>query len=226
MSDYRAIAGVSISLRNLLRDRMEDLVDVTIAPPDVTITGITGGRLNLYLYQISENSYLKNQEILIHDSSSYYGNLMLSLDLFYLFTAHGSSETEVDSDLKSQYILSDAMQVLHDYPIISDKLEITRSSTGTLGDPLLDTSLMDEFEQVKIVFQPLTMEDISKIWAAFPETNFRRSVAYQVSVVQIKSKKPRRIAKPVGEPPSAGPRVHVDTLLDPSDPRDSRSPSR
>jgi hypothetical protein len=207
MSDFRAIGGVSASLRRLLRDRMEDPVDVTIAPPDVTVSSVTGERLNLYLYQVTENGHLKNQEIPGDGHPSSYGHPPLSLDLYYLLTAHGSSETEADSDLQAQQILGDAMRVLHDLPVFTDQLQVTRAAVGTVGAPILDTNLMGEFEQVKVTLQPVTLEDFSKIWTALPEANFRRSVAYQVSVVQIESRRIRRFPKPVGEPPPAGPRV-------------------
>jgi len=209
MSDYGAIRGVSTSLRRLLRDRMEDPVDVTIAPPDVTITDVTGRRLNLYLYQVSENSYLKNQDIPGHGHPGAFGHPPLSLDLHYLLTAHGASETEADADLDAQQILGDAMRVLHDFSTITDRLEITSQEVGTVGQPILDTSLLGSPEKVKITLQPLTLEDLSKLWTALPEANFRRSVAYQVSVVQIEAQKPRLFPRPVGEPPAAGPRVYT-----------------
>src|SRR5919202_5943513 len=109
MSNFKAISGASTSLRTLLRDRMEDPVDVTIAPPDVTVSGVTDKRLNLYLYQVTENGYLENQEIPGHGHPGSYGHPPLSLDLYYLLTSHGSSETEEDSDLEAQQILADAM---------------------------------------------------------------------------------------------------------------------
>src|SRR5215213_3143624 len=118
MSSFRSIGGVSASLRNLLRDRMEDLGDVSIAPPDVTVTGMTAKRLNLYLYQVTENGYMKNQEIQGHGHSGTYGHPPLSLDLHYLLTAYGGDETVGDSDLKAQEILGDAMRVLHDLPLV------------------------------------------------------------------------------------------------------------
>ena len=54
MASFQAIAGVSASLRNLLTDRMEQPVSVTVAPPDVEVTGMTGNRVNLYLYRLQE----------------------------------------------------------------------------------------------------------------------------------------------------------------------------
>lgn len=210
MSDYRAIAGVSRTLKTLLRDRMQDPVSVSFTPPDVTKPDdISGKWLNLYLYQVFENGYLKNQEIPGQGHPSAYGHPPLSLDLYYLLTAHASIETLPESDLDAQEILGDAMRVLHDYSMVTDQLPIRRATVGTVGEPILDLHLRDEFEQIKITLQPMSLEDLSKIWTAMPEANFRRSVAYQVSVVQIESRRPRRYPQPVRELPSAGPRVHV-----------------
>jgi hypothetical protein len=196
MSSFLAIAGVTSTLRNLLRDRMEQTVDVTMAPPDVTITGSTGRRLNVYLYQLTENGYLKNQEIPGQGHPADYGRPPLSLDLHYLLTAYGASDSAADADLQAQQTIGDAMRVLHEFPIILDTLH----EADNPGNPLiLDPSLVGEFEKVKVTLQPTSLEDLSKIWTALPEANFRRSVAYQVSVVQIESRRPRRSALPVRE---------------------------
>src|SRR5262249_22925302 len=63
--------------------------------------------------------------------------------------------------------------------------------------PILDPSLLGEFEQIKITFQPAGLEEISKIWTALPNVNFRRSVLYEVRVVQVQSELPRSMALPV-----------------------------
>ncbi len=206
MSDYTAIAGVSRSIRSLLRDRMENSVKITIAPPDVEVTGMTGTRLNLYLFKVSENGFLKNQEIPGQGHPSSYGHPPLSLDLLYLLTAYGSKDTAPDGDLEAQQILGDAMRVLHDFPIITPSLHEEDDDTKPR---ILDTSLVGEFERVKLVLQPMSLEDLSKLWAAMPEANFRRSVAYHVSVIQIESQRARRYPRPVGEPEEAGPRVYA-----------------
>jgi hypothetical protein len=196
MTTFRAIAGVSSTLRSLLRDRMELGVDVSIAPPDVTITGMTGRRVNLYLYQVSENGFLRNQEIPGQGHPGDYGRPPLSLDLQYLVTSYGSSEDTADADLEAQQILGDAMRVFHDHPIVSDSLHQNDDPTAPL---ILDPTLVGEFEQVKITLQPATLEEFSKIWTALPEVSFRRSVAYQISVVQIESQRRRPAPLPVRE---------------------------
>ena len=61
------------------------------------------------------------------------------------------------------------------------------------GKTILDTTLLDEFEQIKVTLQPKSLEEISKIWTALPRVNFRRSVTYEVSVVQIESQQARNV---------------------------------
>jgi hypothetical protein len=112
------------------------------------------------------------------------------------------------------------MRVLNDFPIVTGTLEISNASAGNVGDPILDTSLLNEFEQVKITTQRATLEEFSKIWTALPGANFRRSSAYQVSVVQIESRRPRRIALPVKTR-----RIHVSTLSRPEITEVYRTPS-
>ena len=192
MGAFRAIAGVSSTISRLLRDRMEDLVPVTIAPPDVIVAGVSGKRLNVYLYQITENCNLKNQGIPGQGPPGAYGHPPLSLDLHYLLTAHGAADTASNADIEAQLVLGDAMRVLHDFSIVTDSLQITRSAVGAVGDPILDPSLRNQLEEVKIALEPVTLEDLAKLWTALPQASFRRSVAYLVSVVQIESESLRR----------------------------------
>lgn len=195
MSTYKAIAGVSSTLKTLLRDRMTEVAEITLAPPDVKVDSVAGRRLNLYLYHVSENPFLRNQEIPGEGYPGAYGHPPLTLDLRYICTAFGTTETGKDADVEAQWILGDAMRVLHDIPIITpDLLEEKKPSPKP---PILDPSLIGEFEQVKVTWQPAGLEEISKVWTALPTVNFRRSVLYEVSVVQIQSKKPRSLALPV-----------------------------
>ncbi|MFY9822110.1 MAG: Pvc16 family protein [Thermoanaerobaculia bacterium] len=198
MSTYKAIAAVSKTLKDLLLDRMEDLtttpVAVTLAPPDIIISGITGRRLNLYLFQVTENGSLKNQEIPGQGHPGAFGRPPLSLDLHYLMTAYAESDTKEDSDRTAQEVLGNAMRVFHDYSIIPPGLH---QKDDPVQPAILDPILTAEYERIKIALQPVSIEEISKIWTAMPQASFRRSVLYQVSVVQIESRLPRRQAPPV-----------------------------
>jgi uncharacterized protein DUF4255/IPT/TIG domain-containing protein len=186
MSTYKAIRAVSTTLQNLLQNELEDLpIAVTLLPPDIPPTAATGRRINLYLYLVSENGFLKNQEIPREGHPGSYGNPPLSLNLHYLMTGFSDTEAGDDRDLFAQETLGDGMRVMHDFAII------TRDS------PYLAPELQHEFERIKISLQPASLEEYAKIWTALPNANFRCSVAYNVTVIQIESERPRRLAAPV-----------------------------
>jgi hypothetical protein len=196
MAGYRAISNVSGLIKSLLKDNMQDAVSVTIAPPDVQIGSVTGKRVNLYLYHVSENAALKNADIPGLGHPGAFGNPPLSLILHYLLTCYPENESTEDGDLEAQEVLGDAIRVLHDFSIIPRDL--------------LDPNMKKDFEQVKITLYPLTLEDLSKVWTALPKANFRRSVAYEVSTVQIESRRPRRASKQVDIR-----RIHMSQLRHP-----------
>ena len=199
MASHTAIAAVSRSLRTLLLDRMVTGAAVTLAPPDVEVTGVNGARVNLYLMQAIENAALKNQEIPGQGHPAAYGHPPLSLDLRYLVTTHSAMENQEEADLNAQTILGDAMRVMNDFGNRIDQLAIVNPVAGTPGDPILHPDLTREFERLKVVLHPASLDDITKVWSAVSGTNFRRSVVYEVTVIQIETPAPRVQPQPVDD---------------------------
>jgi hypothetical protein len=197
VSDHRAIGAVSASIRDLLVARMDTPVSVTIAPPDVDVAPITKGRINLFLYKIEENASLKNADIPGLGNPGSYGRPPLSLDLHYMLTAYGETEEE---QVATHHLLGDAMRVLHDNAIIFP--------------PELSPELRNEVEHVKLYLEPLSLEELSKIWTSVTRP-LRLSACYLVTVVRIESRKVRKFARPVGEPPQGGPRIKAVTFRAP-----------
>lgn len=197
MASHTAIAAVSRTLRTLLLDRMVTGTAVTLAPPDVELEGTHGARVNLYLMQVIENAGLKNQEIPGQGHPGTYGHPPLALNLRYLVTTHSESENQPHSDLNAQTILGDAMRVFNDFGNRIDQLKIVNPTAGVVGDPVLDGDLADEFERLKFVLHPASLDDITKVWSAVSGTNFRRSVVYEVTVVQIETAAARVRPQPV-----------------------------
>ncbi|HEX7151242.1 MAG TPA: DUF4255 domain-containing protein [Thermoanaerobaculia bacterium] len=197
MSDYRAIGAVSASIRDLLIAKMEQGVSVSIAPPDVEVQQIGAGRINLFLYKVEENVALKNADLPGLGNPGAYGRPPLSLDLHYMVTAYGETEEE---QVATHHILGDAMRVLHDNAI--------------LFPPELSPELRNEVEHVKLYLEPLSLEELSKIWTSVTRP-LRLSACYHVSVVRIESRNVRKYARPVGEPPAGGPRVRAVTFRAP-----------
>ena len=212
MSDFRAIGGVSATLQALLGDRMEwpdgiASAPITIGPPPFSALDVNPrlepARVNLFLYRVTEHGFLQNQEIPARGTGSGFGHPPLSLNLHYLVTAYGNEEvagqTTVFDDSNAQFLLGSAMRVLHDLPVVTPNLATVRPPSGVI---MLHASLRDDFEQLKTTLEPLTLDDLSKIWTALG-LRMRLGASYVVNVVQIESRRRRTFPRPVGQPASA-----------------------
>lgn len=191
MSDFTGIEAVTSTLQAILQGRMVEPPSITTAPPDVEVDDIDPPILNLFLYRISQSASLKNQDLPGMAGPMSFGHPPLSLELHYLMSATG---LDPNDDTGAHRLLGDAMLVLHDNPIVAK------------DDPLLDPALQNEVELLKVTMEELDSEELSKVWTA-TTAPLRLSVGYKVTVVQLESLLPRTVAKPVLEPPGAGPRV-------------------
>jgi hypothetical protein len=111
----------------------------------------------------------------------------LPLNLYYLVTAYGAG----DAEEKAHALLGQAMLVLHDHCLLG--AEEIRNATATDWN---ESNLHEQVERVRITLQPLTLDEISRLWTGF-QTQFRLSATYQASVVLIESERPRRTPLPV-----------------------------
>jgi hypothetical protein len=213
MSDFRAIGAATATLQTLLTDQLDpppgvvnppNPIPVTVGVPPDDGTGEEDPRVNLFLYRVTRNGHLANDDVPGRRSRGPSEiHPPLALDLHYLVTAYGSTANQFAAtgtdELVAHYLLGSAMRILHDNAIITTALE----TSG--GQQVLDASLEDAYERVKITLEPLSLEDVSKVWTAISRP-FRLSAAYEVCVVQIESTVPSRYPRRVGTPP-VGPRV-------------------
>ncbi|HEX3034026.1 MAG TPA: DUF4255 domain-containing protein [Thermodesulfobacteriota bacterium] len=176
MADYTAIADVGETLITLLRDNMSDLIPspdsiVLLSPADVEDQSI---RLTLFLYSVIENPHLKNQEMR-NISPTQLGYPPLTLDLYYLLTAYASTAIpdRTERTLEEHRILGRAMRIFYDNTI--------------LGGTILKGSLAGTDEEIRVVFNPMSLDDVNKIWTTFQELPYRLSVSYLVTPVRVDS---------------------------------------
>jgi hypothetical protein len=190
MSNRLAIAAVTATLRSLLATGV-GIADVTARPLDLARTNLdTGDQLNLFLYQVLPDAAWRNRDMPRQIKPNETGLPPLPLTLYYLLTAY----SENDNDTNTHKLLGSAMGVLHDHPLLS-AAEI-KNVTSPAGSGLEDSDLHEQLERVRITLQPLTFEEISKLWTTF-QTHYRTSAAYQVSLVLIESKRPSKTPLPV-----------------------------
>ncbi|MFE5923823.1 DUF4255 domain-containing protein [Streptomyces sp. NPDC056468] len=216
MSASTAIGMVSASLRILLlrEMRLDPPVDVTILAPDEQGSG---RRVNLFLYKVAENPFLKNEDwTLKAGPPGRLADAPLSLNLFYLLTPYAPNDDLVGNSAAHQ-ILGEAMRVFHENAVVP------RTH--------LDAGLADARERLQIATSSLEAEELNRMWTTFSRP-FRLSVPYQVSTVQLdrlpESERPmpkrvRRIGVPgidapfqppavTGMSPAAGPAGTVVTF--------------
>lgn len=168
-----------------------DLTDttVTILPPDKARGNNNANQLNLFLYQILPNAAWRNMNIPSQVAPGETGTPPLALTLHYLLTAFGK-----DNDTSLPYghhLLGKAMSILYDHALLGPE-EIKAATSAAFPDSNLDRQV----ERVRITLQPMSLEEISKLWTGLV-TQYRLSVGYEVSVALIESAQPKKTPLPV-----------------------------
>lgn len=183
------IAQVTHALKELLRANLDNQVSVTLLQPSDTLSG---NSLNLYLYRVAENAQLKNTAWAGDRRHAAAATPALALDLYYLLTPFATPPDAHTAMLPQAHtLLGQAMQVFHEQPVLND-VHTAAFDFDTLTG--ID-ALRDSFGKVIIRLQPISLEELSKLWGMFTQP-YRLSVVYQVSLVQI---------APVIAPPRAAP---------------------
>jgi len=211
MSNALAIAGVTAVLRDRLNDGLVNhnvsgvlgsTVTVSVKPPDrvVPADGTESSQLNLFLYQVTPNLGWRNEGLPSHDPTGRHRltNPPLALNLHYLLSSYSGG------DLHAEILLGYAMQLMHEFPVITrEMIRTTLNPSPEIGvelppalRALADSGLADQVELLRITPEHLNTEEISKLWTA-TQSSYRPTTAYQVSVVLIEATQPTRPALPV-----------------------------
>jgi hypothetical protein len=126
--------------------------------------------ISLFLYRVEVNSSLRN----LPAKTGLDGVVRrppLPLDLYYLLTVWAKDT------VKQQRILGWAMRTLEDSPVLS---------AARLNHFGTEANVFQPNEKVEIVFNSLSLQDMSNIWSAF-KIALPTSVAYIARVVGIDS---------------------------------------
>ncbi|HVE55495.1 MAG TPA: Pvc16 family protein [Pyrinomonadaceae bacterium] len=126
--------------------------------------------ISLFLYRVEVNSSLRNLPIKT-GLDGITRRPPLPLDLYYLLTVWAKDA------VKQQRILGWAMRTLEDSPVLS---------AGRLNHFGTETDVFQPNETVEIIFQTMTLQDLSNLWSAF-KVSVPVSVAYIARVIGIDS---------------------------------------
>ena len=208
MSNALAIAAVTATLQSLITVALNG-PSVTLKTPDKAASETGTESLNLFLYHVVPSNAWRNQAMQGSARPGETANPSLGLNLYYVLSTNGGGEDE----LASQRLLGLAMSALHDHPLLTPSEIISAAP-----QPEDTGGLERQVERVRITLQPLSIEDMYKLWSAF-QTSYRVSAAYEVSVVLVESTRPTKAPLPVlriGPPqntpdgPIDGPVVQAD----------------
>ena len=171
--DEQTIKDVSQTLLDLLDNNLPDTIPVALLSPK----NPGSNRLTLFLYKVLETPDFKNAPLQTLRTTSD-GKLIetrppLTLDLYYLLTAHSGTSSLINAHIA----LSRAMRIFYDNGVLQGSL--LRADDGTTG--------LTRDSVLRLTLNPITMEDMTRIWSVFPDTPYEISVTYLVTPVQIPS---------------------------------------
>jgi hypothetical protein len=170
MSSHGVIADIGITLKRLLETDLAGLVTpdhiVLSSPAEMEVTA--NRQLCIFLYQITENPALRNNPDRRPADPAF--RPPFPVDLHYLFIAYAQERED------EHRILGRLMQSFHDNSILR-------------GSLLQGATFADTDEELRLVFHSMSVDEATKLWAAFPGKSFRLSVSYLVTPALIFSQR-------------------------------------
>jgi hypothetical protein len=176
-----AIRDAGLTLIDLLRDNLvANPIDAThpiqfanqialLSPRDVTQNADV--RLTLFLYSITPAAELRN-ELEIPGNTAFNGEISEPLDLYFLLTAFSPLNDATARTLDAHLLLGFAMRVFFDNGIL-------------VGSALRGNLPRDE--ELRLTLQPMTIEDLTRIWSVFPDSVLHASVSFLLTPVRLLS---------------------------------------
>lgn len=188
-----AMASVSASLRALLdfalngnaelKAALGGDIKVTASSPGHLTTAGAGAQLNIFLFQISPSSSLRNAGVQGGPGQAN-SRPPLALDLHYLITAYG------DQPYAVEMLLGHTMDALHETPVLSrDLMHNVLAHPVAEGTPeslksFISIHSAHQAEQLKITPLTLSLEELTALWSSL-QCSYAPSIAYLVSTVII-----------------------------------------
>lgn len=186
MSNALAIAAVTETLVQVLGASLDGAqvagAHVTALRPDAPI-GLPPVGVNVFLYQVSPNAYLRNADLPTRAAD---GTLLrrpqAALDLHYLLTFYGD-----DGKLEQQRLLGAVARKMHADPTLPRSVI---ASVQQSVDFLHAANLDQQAELVRFAPVNFSLEELSKLWSFLLKIDYVLSAAYVASVVLIETDDP------------------------------------
>ncbi|CAG1769959.1 hypothetical protein BAC2_00710 [uncultured bacterium] len=173
MSRFTAIRAASMALKALLERHITDTADPHVGGVEISLSSPRELRsdtpttaVSLWLYQVERNAELLNQPRRRTESDTEL-HRPFPLNLLYLVTPLAQQT------LREHALMGRILQVFHSSPIVDPR-------------SLLDPADLAELFALRISFQPLSLEELTRVWDALKEP-YQLSASYLIQLVQIDS---------------------------------------
>jgi Pvc16 N-terminal domain len=183
MSNHLAIATVTATLARIVQAGVKAATGA--APTVTTLRPVAGGAIpevgvNVFLYHVAPNATVNNADLnLRRPKGELVRRWQVGLDLHYLLTFYGDEER-----LEPERLLGCTVKTLCDYPFLT-----ATHFRQTISDPLysylVDSTLTEQVERVKLVPIGVNTDEIARIWNTMPQSNSSLAIAYQASFILI-----------------------------------------
>lgn len=212
MSNFLAVGTVSAALQRLLTPVVSAAVPGAEVWVDRSDVRRQKSGVNIYMYRSSVDPIWRNEELPARrDNGTLRVRPKVAASLHYLLTFHGK-----DDELVPQRLLGVALATLHTRPIITRALvdDVTDEATDPQGmhKYLAFNDLADADELVRVSPDPMSLDELSKLWSVFFQSPYQLSATYLASAVLLEE----QLQTPLPAPPVLKPQLSVRALLKPT----------
>jgi hypothetical protein len=212
VSNFLAVATVSAALQRLLTPKVSAAVGGAEVWVDRSDVKRQKSGVNIYMYRTSLDSVWRNEDLPGRTSD---GTLRdrpkVAVSLHYLLTFHGK-----DDELVPQRLLGATLAALNTHPIVGRDLidqVVTEATAHPPTHPYLALAdLADEDELVRLSPDPMSLDELSKLWSVFFQSPYQLSATYVASAVRLEES----TGTPLAAPPVLQPQLSVRGLLKPT----------
>lgn len=192
MSNHLAVAAVTRTLQAVVQEAAASAVSgarvLTRRPDKGGDAGQEEAVVNLFLLAISPNESWRNEDVPR-------GPRRIGLDLHYLLSFRGDETTFVP-----QRMLGAVLAGLQAEPRLThETIRAALTADGSSANPLSGSDLADQLESLSVSLQPVSVEDLSRMWSVLLQVPYDLSVVYVASAVLIEAGAATPAAPPVQE---------------------------
>ena len=202
MSNHLAIATVTAVLQRTLQasvQRHVESVRISTVAPHRIGQGTPETGINLFLYHASRNNALKNPDAQAQRARNKRTPWrQTALELHYILSFYGN-----EAELEPQRLMGSVVRTFNDRTTLSTQL-IQDALNDSTFNYLEQSDLSQQVQELQIVPEDLSLEDLSKVWSVFFQTPYALSLAYKVMAVVIDGEDPAERALQVRERPIQG----------------------